>query len=158
VAVESECCSPALEHSSSSQPPLSPRLGYPDLHCFPLARTQRCSLRTAGRKDFLPVEPASCLSFLILLGRTKVRLKPLLLELYPSSSDEHCQRPIIGAALRGTPSRLSDSINRISRGITPLLPLRRDPRFNTHGRPPAQECRLRRKRPSLGKPRGFPSI
>jgi hypothetical protein len=43
---------------------------------------------TFGRKDFLPVEPVSCLSFLILLGRTKVRLKQLLLELHPSSSDE----------------------------------------------------------------------
>jgi CheY-like chemotaxis protein len=37
------------------------------------------------KQDFLPVEPQSGLSFLILLGRTKVRLKPLLLELYPSS-------------------------------------------------------------------------
>jgi hypothetical protein len=32
---------------------------------------------TFGRKDFLHVEPASRLSFLFLLGRTQVRLKPL---------------------------------------------------------------------------------
>src|SRR5260221_7525969 len=69
-----------------------------------------------------------------------------------------CQRPILGAALLGTPSRLSDSINRISRGITPLLPLRRDPRFNINGRLPPQECRLRLKRPSLGQHRGLPSL
>src|SRR5260370_29859522 len=31
-----------------------------------------------GRKDFLPVEPQSCLSFLFLLGTPKVRLRPLL--------------------------------------------------------------------------------
>ncbi len=48
---------------------------------------------TFRRKDFLPVEPPSCLSFLFLLGRTKVRLKPLLLELYPSSSDELVKGP-----------------------------------------------------------------
>ncbi len=30
------------------------------------------------RKDFLPVEPQGGLSFLFLLGRTQVRLKPLL--------------------------------------------------------------------------------
>jgi len=48
---------------------------------------------TFGEKDFLPVEPQSGLSFLILLGRTKVRLKPLLLELYPSSSDELVRGP-----------------------------------------------------------------
>jgi hypothetical protein len=32
----------------------------------------------SGRKVFLPVEPQSGLSFLFLLGRTQVRLRPLL--------------------------------------------------------------------------------
>jgi hypothetical protein len=45
------------------------------------------------------VDPASCLSFLILQGRTKIRLQPLLLELYPSSSDELMKGSILGAAL-----------------------------------------------------------
>ena len=36
----------------------------------------------------------------VLLGQTKVRLKPLLLELYPSSSDELVNGPF-GAALSG---------------------------------------------------------
>jgi hypothetical protein len=79
--------------------------------CYPPRTAQRRLLpfgRTviSGRKHFFPVKPASCLSFLILLGRTKVRLRPLLLELYPSSSDELVNDAILGAALRGTPSRL----------------------------------------------------
>jgi hypothetical protein len=54
--------------------------------CYPPRTARRRLLlfgRTVifGRKDFLPVKPASGLSFLILLGRTKVRLRPLLLEL-----------------------------------------------------------------------------
>src|ERR1700740_1409008 len=37
-----------------------------------------CADPFLGRKDFLSVEPQSVLSFLFLLGRTKVRLTPLL--------------------------------------------------------------------------------
>jgi hypothetical protein len=35
---------------------------------------------TRSLKDFLPVEPQSGLSFLFLLGRTQVLLRPLLYE------------------------------------------------------------------------------
>jgi hypothetical protein len=45
---------------------------------------------SAGRKDFLPVEPQSGLSFLFLLGTPKVRLRPLLFpSVWPSSPDVH---------------------------------------------------------------------
>ena len=103
---------------------------------------------TFGRNDFLPVEPASCLSFLILLGRTKVRLKPLLLELYPSSSDELVKGPFSELRFRNETLAPSDSIKSNLQGYNSLLPLNRDPRFNTHGRPPVQEYRLRLKQPT----------
>jgi hypothetical protein len=68
-------CGGRVEHSSSSQPSLCPHLGYPDLHRFPLPHRPSDAppqnRETLGRKGFLPVEPASCLSFLFLLGKPR---------------------------------------------------------------------------------------
>jgi len=48
--------------------------------------------REPAEQQFL-LKSSRALARGVLLGRTKVRLKPLLLELYPSSSDELVKGP-----------------------------------------------------------------
>src|ERR1700731_2565278 len=74
-------------NSSTKTPPLWKNRNIWEKTLFP---------RQASKLSFLPHSPRT----------NQGSPKPLRLELYPSSSDELVNDAILGAALRGTPSRL----------------------------------------------------
>ena len=77
---------------------------------FPGAHIPTCFMSPMSTRPELSSPPRADLSILILLGRTKVRLKPLLLELHPSSSDELVNRPFSELRFRDETLAPSDSI------------------------------------------------
>src|SRR6202008_4665154 len=77
----------------------------------------------SGRKDFLPVEPQSGLSFLFLLGRTQVRLIPLLYQV--SGHRQICFRHRGGLSNARVPSAAQTAsfpVSLTSRGTCHLNP------------------------------------
>jgi hypothetical protein len=80
-------------------------------------------------------------------GRPVYKVKPFLLELYPSPSDELAKGPFSELHFRDNTSRApSDSIESNVQGYNSTCP-KGDSRFNTHEWAPAKEYRLRLKRP-----------
>lgn len=116
--------------------------------------TQDCGDYLSGRKSFLPVEHESGLSVLFLLGDASPKTTHPLYNFRPGgpsyipAAPTSCfNRPFSPAALRGTPSRLPKRILDCP-GVQLLfssVPLARV--SNAGGRIPAQEYRLRHKRP-----------
>src|SRR3974377_249883 len=96
--------------------PSTPRATLPSRKS---TRTRRWRRRACA---LLGIPPRADLSFLILLGRTKVRLKPLLLELHPSSSDELVKCPFSELRFRDDTLAPSDSIKSNLQGYNSTSP------------------------------------
>jgi hypothetical protein len=96
-----------------------------------LGSGENCSAITRpGSKHFLPVEPQSGLSFLFLLGRTQVRLRPLLYQV--SGYRQICFRPAEASPAQGFRLRLKQPAptaldNHSTRSRHTAIPLRAVP-------------------------------
>jgi hypothetical protein len=96
-----------------------------------LGSGENCSAITRpGSKHFLPVQPQSGLSFLFLLGRTQVRLRPLLYQV--SGYRQICFRPAEASPAQGFRLRLKQPTptaldNHSTRSRHTAIPLRAVP-------------------------------